>query len=176
MILFETERLLVRRFTLSDAESFFLLNSNARVMQFIRPVKNREECDAFLAANINFYLDTSVLGRFGVFEKESGCFLGAFSYLYLAGESDFHLGYALLPEAWGKGYATELVKSGLDYFFKHSQQKEVFAITEKEHLASQKVLYKAGFLLKGEHKEEEKNLLLFRFQSDWLSMQGGNAN
>jgi [ribosomal protein S5]-alanine N-acetyltransferase len=169
MILFETERLIVRRFTVDDGESFFLMNSNAQSMQFIRPVKSREECDSFLTENINFYRDNSVLGRFAVFEKLSGSFLGTFSFLYLSGESDFHLGYALLPEAWGRGFATELVRSGLLYFFRHSNKQSVFAITDKENSASQAVLYKAGFQRKGEHTEAGKDLELFRFQSDWLS-------
>ena len=161
MILFETDRLIVRRFTSVDAEWFFLLNSDVRVMQFIRPVKNREKCDAFLAENLNFYLDTSSLGRFAVVEKATGNFVGTFSFLYLSGEADFHLGYALLPAAWGKGIATELVRSGITYFFSHNHKKEVFAITDTENSASRNVLLKSGFQKKGQTLEHGQILDLF---------------
>ncbi len=161
MTLFETERLFVRRFTTIDAECFFLLNSDVGVMQFIRPVKNRKESDAFLAENLNFYLDTSSLGRFAVVEKVTGNFLGTFSFLYLSGESDFHLGYALLPAAWGKGFATELVRSGIIYFFSHNLKKEVFAITDTENRASRNVLLKSGFQNKGQTLDHGQMLDLF---------------
>ena len=144
-----------------DAECFFLLNSDVRVMQFIRPVKNRKESDAFLAENLNFYLDTSSLGRFAVVEKATGNFVGTFSFLYLSGESDFHLGYALLPAAWGEGFATELVRSGIIYFFSHNHKKEVFAITDTENRASRNVLLKSGFQKKGQTLEHGQMLDLF---------------
>lgn len=161
MILFETERLIIRRFSADDTERFFLLNSNVEAMQFIRPVKSREESDSFLSENLNFYLDSSLLGRFAVLEKVRGSFVGTFSFLYLSGEADFHLGYALLPKAWGKGFATELVRSGLTYFFDNSNKKEIFAITDSANQASQRVLLKSGFQKKGQVAEGGKTLELF---------------
>jgi len=166
MILFETERLIVRRFTADDAEWFFLLNSNEQAMQFIRPAKNREQSDAFLLENLNFYLDSSVLGRYAVLEKGSGNFVGTFSLLYLSGDADFHLGFALLPDEWGKGFATELVQSALIYFFTHTSKKEVFAITDADNQASQHVLLKSGFYKKGQIEEYDKTLELFIITND----------
>ncbi len=145
MVLFDTERLRVRRFDAGDAEYFFLLNSNEEAMRFIRKPKTREESDAFLQENLTFYQDTSVLGRYAVFEKLTGCFVGTFSFLYLSGDADFHIGYALLPAEWGKGYATELVKTGTCFFFDNTPHPGIFAITEAENIASQRVLLKAGF-------------------------------
>jgi ribosomal-protein-alanine N-acetyltransferase len=66
MILFETERMVVKRFTSSDGTFFFQLNGDPEVMRFIRPVKSREQSDFFLQENINFYQDSSVLGRYAV--------------------------------------------------------------------------------------------------------------
>jgi len=171
MILFETERLSVRRFTVIDAEYFFLINGDPQVMHYIRPVKNRQESDAFLQGNINFYQDHSVLGRFAVFEKGSASFLGTFSFLYLSGEADFHLGYALLPEAWGKGFATELVRCGITYFFAQTNKKQVFAITDPANLPSQRVLLKSGFSKKGQMLEKGKILELFS-----VSRNGSSGN
>ncbi len=169
MILFETERLIVRRFTVADAEYFFLVNGDPQIMHFIRPVKNRQESDVFLHENLNFYQDHSVLGRFAVFEKGSASFLGTFSFLYLSGEADFHLGYALLPEGWGKGFATELVYFGIIYFFAQTNKNEVFAITDPANLPSQRVLLKSGFTKKGQMLEKGKILELFSVRRDGSS-------
>ena len=155
MLLFETERLLVRRFTADDAESFFRFNSHPEVMRYIRPVKNREECDAFLQENLNLYQDGSVLGRYMVTEKTTGDFIGSFSLLYMSGSDDIHIGYGLMPENWNRGYAVELLKSGVNYFFANTERKILFAITEPANTASQKVLEKAGFTLKGPVKQDK---------------------
>lgn len=166
MVVFETERTIVKRFKTADGELFFQVNGNPEVMQFIRPVKNREESDVFLHENLKLYQDGSSLGRFAVFAKDGGAFLGTFSFLYLAGENDFHLGYALLPEAWNQGFATELVRSGIVHFFDQTNKPAIFAITVAENIASQKVLLKAGFQYKGPVEENGKLLELFYINRD----------
>lgn len=172
MKLFETERLTVRRFTAADAEDFFRLNGNAEAMHYIRPPKNRSDSDSFLKENLNLYLDGSTLGRYAVYEKSSGNFVGTFSFLYLSGEADIHLGYALLPTAWGKGYATELVIAGTPYFFAQTGKKEVFAITDAANISSQQVLLKSGFVRKGQTVENGQTLELFHITSHISDIQG----
>jgi ribosomal-protein-alanine N-acetyltransferase len=161
MVLFQTGRLTVQRFTAEDGDLFYRVNGSTEVMQFIRPVKNREASDTFLQENIRFYQDGSTLGRYAVFEKATGAFVGTFSFLYMSGEADFHLGYALLPEAWGNGYATELVRTGISYFFEKTDKPAVFAITVAENIASQQVLIKSGFSYKGQTEENGRTLELF---------------
>jgi ribosomal-protein-alanine N-acetyltransferase len=172
MKLFETERLTVRRFTAADADDFFLLNGNAEAMHYIRPPKNRADSDSFLNENLNLYLDGSTLGRFAVYAKISGNFVGTFSFLYLSGEADIHLGYALIPAAWGKGYATELVRTATPWFFAQTGKKEVFAITDAENLPSQRVLLKSGFTRKGQTVENGQTLELFHISADVNDIQG----
>jgi ribosomal-protein-alanine N-acetyltransferase len=161
MIIFETERMSVRRFTVADADDFFYLNGDARAMHFIRPAKSRLESDAFLLDNLNLYLDGSVLGRFAVYEKTKGQFLGTFSFLYLAGDDNYHIGYALVPAAWGKGYATELVRHGTPYFFAGTGHAQLFAITDPGNIPSQQVLLKNGYRKHGQWSESAKILELF---------------
>ncbi len=156
---FETERLYVRQFTPDDADDFFMFNSSEQVMQYIRPVKNREESDAFLEENFNLYLDGFPYGRMFVADKISGVFIGTFSILYLDGEADYHIGYALMPGYWGKGYASELVKTGSSIFFERTNHDCLFAITQPENKASELVLLKNKFELTG-------NFLL---NEEWLN-------
>jgi ribosomal-protein-alanine N-acetyltransferase len=71
------------------------------------------------------------------------------------------LGYALIPENWGRGFATELTKAGLEYFMNHYSLSEIYGVTEVPHVVSQKVLLKAGFQPAGSFMEEGKELLMF---------------
>lgn len=162
-VLFETKRMVVQRFTDADGDLFYQVNGHPDVMRFIRPPKDREASDAFLLENIHLYREGSTLGRFAVFHKSDHRFLGSFSFLYLSGEHNFHLGYALVPEEWGKGFATELVVAGIDHFFRHTSCEAVFAITETENTASRKVLEKTGFQLSGHLPEQGKMLDVFKY-------------
>ena len=48
-IIFETERLIVRQYVFeTDADNFYLLNSDEEVMRYIRATKSKEDCDVFL--------------------------------------------------------------------------------------------------------------------------------
>ncbi len=159
--LFKTARLYVRRFVAEDADDFFLFNSHPNVMRYIRAVKTREESDVFLAENIELYTPAAPLGRYYVADAVTHGFIGTFSLLQLKDGSGVHIGYALLPSHWGKGYALELVQAGTLYFFNHTLDNNLFAITEPENKASERVLYKAGYSLQGVDTSEENPLNVF---------------
>lgn len=147
-MIFETTRLTVREFTYDDATCFFQINGNETVMKHIRKALTRTASDSFLNENIQFYRQHAGLGRWCVTEKTGRNFIGTFALIYLPFENEKHkvqIGYALMPGAWGKGYATELTMAGIDYYFKHHAYSELHAITTVQNAASKKVLLKCGF-------------------------------
>jgi len=160
-IVFDTERLTVRHYREDDADNFFLLNADPDVMRYIRPVKNRQETDLFFAEVIQYSKDNPAYGRMAVIEKKSGEFAGSFAIIPLEKTSHMQLGYSLMPIHWGKGYATELVKGGLQYIFTRTDLNEIFGVTESLNIASQNVLLKSGFNRHSTVMEGEKEL--FRF-------------
>lgn len=156
MQIFETDHLLVREFSLSDTDSFFTINGNDQVMRYIRPPKSRHESDIFLLENIKHYKERPGTGRWAVAEKTSGAIIGMFSILPMSRDAGkLHIGYALLPSYWGRGYATLLLKKGTAYFFQHHGDSVLYAITHEENIASEKVLIKCGFSLAGQHDPNE---------------------
>ncbi len=165
-IIFETSRLVVRRYTPDDAGKFFLLNSNEAVQRFIRPVKNRVQSDDFLAENMRYYQAFPAYGRWATFEKMGGAFAGSFAIIPVEKTSRMQLGYALMPAFWGKGYATELTKAGLLYTFTQTPLRTIYAYTDLENIASQQVLLKAGFLQLGIEMDGEKQLVYFSFEKE----------
>lgn len=52
--------------------------------------------------------------------------------------------WALLPEAWGRGYATEAARAALAYGFGTLGLPLIFAITLEDNLASQAVMKRLG--------------------------------
>ena len=160
--LFETERLYIRQYNQQDEENFYLFSGNEDVMRYIRPVISREQSNLFLAQNIQLYLSKPNTGRWAVIEKATGNYIGSFSILSM--ESDdtrLHIGYALLPQFWGLGYATELLHQGLSFFFTKHTNTSIYGITEEANVASQKVLIKCGFSHYSRLQENGKEILIF---------------
>ena len=60
-------------------------------------------------------------------------------------EWGLEVSYAFSPSAWGKGYATELVKFSLYYAFGPLSALEVHAYVKPENIQSVRVLEKSGF-------------------------------
>jgi ribosomal-protein-alanine N-acetyltransferase len=170
MIIFETERLIVRHYEKNDKDNFFLINGDEEVMQYIRPVKSREETDKFFDETLAGYQEKPSLGRWAVNEKKSRDFVGSFAILPIPQQPELiQLGYALLKDHWGKGFATELTVGGLKHAFTKMELEEIYGQTEKNNLASQKVLLKAGFDETGETKENEKTICWFLYKKkNWL--------
>jgi len=70
--------------------------------------------------------------------------IGAIS-LERRGADRLTLGYALAPEVWGRGYATEAVDAVVRAAFALSHVAEIDASVQVENAASRRVLEKAGF-------------------------------
>ena len=165
MIIFQTERLIVRQYDFEiDTENFFSLNGDDDVMRYIRATKTKEECDVFLKKAIAAYKINPLIGRWAADEKATGKFVGSFAIIPIEGSDDIQLGYALLKENWGKGFASELTKSGLEYYFKNTNADHIYAIAEVGNIASHKVLLKNSFVPNGTKKEDDKELLKFIYR------------
>lgn len=175
MYLFDTNRLIIRQFNLSDVEHFFQLNSHPDVMRYIRPVKSREECDTFLGENIQLYQDGSAIGRYHVAEKSTSEFAGTFSVLMMPDRDAFHIGYALMPWAQGRGWAKELIQGGLQWLAVKSERPEIFAITEPANIVSVALLQKAGFQPMPDIIDHGKKLNVFMIQRTTVLQQPASA-
>ncbi len=164
-IIFESDRLIVRQYVFeTDAENFFRLNGDEEVMRYIRTAKAKEECDVFLKQVIESYKTNPLIGRWAAVERSTQLFVGSFAIIPIEGTEDIQLGYAFLKDNWGKGFATELTKEGLYYYFAKTKEDHIYAIAEKENFASHKVLLKSGFVPDGTKNDGEKILLRFIYQ------------
>jgi ribosomal-protein-alanine N-acetyltransferase len=160
--LFKTTRLIVRQFWEEDKDDFFQLTGSEEVMRYIRPPSKKEDSDRFLTEIIADYLNHRSRGRWAVVEKETKKLIGTFAIIPIPSQpAKTQLGYSFIPPEWGKGYATELAKAGLAWFFSHDPSPVIYGVTEVANVPSQQVLLKAGFKTNGSFLEEGKDLLLF---------------
>lgn len=87
-----------------------------------------------------------VFGNFVIVEQASGQAVGTIGFFGPPDETGtVMVGYGLVEPARGHGYATEALRSLVDYAARQPAAKRVVADTEKVNLPSQRVLDKAGF-------------------------------
>ena len=80
--------------------------------------------------------------------KGKGDAIGSIS-LESRGRTAWRSAYALAPEAWGKGLATEAAEAMIDAAFRLTPTVEILASVRVENEASQAVLEKCGFVRLG---------------------------
>jgi [ribosomal protein S5]-alanine N-acetyltransferase len=121
--LFQTERLRIRPWTLSNADvaQAFAMYSDPEVARFIRdaPEESLETQRATLERVLGRFADAPQgIGWWAVELKETGRVIGTVSVKPLPGHDSTEIGYHLARPYWGKGYATEAARGAILYAFR----------------------------------------------------------
>ena len=87
-------------------------------------------------------------------ERKDGCRIGDLCFKGLPPDGRVEIGYGLLPEYWGQGYATEAVVAMVAWARTQPGVTAVEAEAEASNLASLRVLEKSGFVPTGVIGEE----------------------
>ncbi len=148
-VFLETERLVLRRFTMDDEELLMQLDNDPDVMLYINagaPVPREEIVDETLPAFLRYYDRFDGYGFWAAIDKQSGRFLGWFHFRPGdgAGPLEPELGYRLHRFAWNQGYATEGSRALIDKGFGEFGVERVYAETMAVHSGSWRVMEKAG--------------------------------
>jgi RimJ/RimL family protein N-acetyltransferase len=155
----------LRYFTDSDAAFVVQLVNSPTWLQFIgdRKVSTTEDAIAYLQRSA--YTSLAINGFCMVLVEEiaTGKAIGMNGLFKRADLAIADLGFALLPEYEGKGFAAEASKAIIELAFNRLDMNKLAAITDDTNTACQKLLSKLGFLQKGlyESKEFAETLLYF---------------
>lgn len=89
-------------------------------------------------------------GYYACEEKESGRLIGRVGYTNHPGWPGFELGWTIIPEYQGRGYATEAAGMLLQYAFTELDQKRVISLIHPDNAPSRRVAEKLGQKIEGE--------------------------
>lgn len=174
----ESERLIYRHATMSDLDDLFRIYGDLRTHTF-NPAGPHPDI-----AHSRKSLERRIAGRkmhgfddWAIMEKNhperiigfGGVFVSEFN-----GKMTNNLGYRFEPDAWGKGYATELSQRALQYGFEDIGLQDIVGVVRENHLASKRVLEKVGMTFI-ERVTDTDNLpagLVYRlYRHDWLALK-----
>lgn len=144
-----TERLLFRQWQESDLEPLIRMNKDPQVIEFMHGPLTREESEN-RAATYKKHIETHGWGRWAISIPDQADFIGwiglcpvVFTLPFLS-PTLVEVGWRLLPEFWGKGYATEGAKACLKYGFETLKLNEIVSLTVAANTRSKRVLEKIG--------------------------------
>jgi RimJ/RimL family protein N-acetyltransferase len=145
----ETERLVLRRFTLDDVDLVTALDADPAVMRYInggRPTPRDEVRDDILPAWLAYHDRGDRYGFWAAHDRATGAFLGWFHLRPRREDPDDEpeLGYRLVVAAWGRGFATEGSRALIRKAFEELGARRVYATTMVVNEASWRVMEKAG--------------------------------
>ncbi|WP_284462429.1 GNAT family N-acetyltransferase [Chryseobacterium sp.] len=144
--IYETERLILRPMSPEDRDFIFELYNAPKFIQYIgdRNIKTLEDAENYIRNRFMPQIERLGYGNYLLITKEQNKKIGAVGIFEREGLDILDIGYSLLEEFEGKGYAYEAaqkVKSiGMDDF----ELPKISAIISKDNVSSQKLIEKLG--------------------------------
>ncbi|GHO62443.1 acetyltransferase [Ktedonobacter sp. SOSP1-52] len=163
MFTLETERLLLRDFTLEDWEAINAIVSDPEVTRYMHfsnwdETRRREWLDWMVAYASNPQRDAY---NWALTLKSNATLIG---WLGIGGSSHEEgarsFGYALGSRSWNHGYMTKALQTVLDYEFNVLATSRIVAECETRNIASARVMQKCGMTFVGTFFDQD-------FEGNW---------
>jgi len=157
----ETERLMLRRFTIDDADSMFNNwasdNDICKYMRWTRH-ENKEETMNKISSWVDSYNNKSFY-QWAITLKENDEPIGAIG-LFIVNEFDLcgDVGYCVGKKYWGQGIATEALKAVLQYAFGIIGFNRIETYHSINNPASGRVMEKCGMTFEGLARQKYKSV------------------
>jgi RimJ/RimL family protein N-acetyltransferase len=154
----ETERLLLRLPRPADVETWSTAVADPEVMQYIGSGETGDRADA--AQSIERFIErwnANGFGQYAVERRDDGAFLGRLGLLVWdsrvwrpstlpeAGDAaEIELGWTLLRDYWGHGYATEASAAVRDAAWEDIEPKRLISLIHPDNVRSIRVAERLG--------------------------------
>jgi len=144
--MFQTERLYIKKADpkkKEDIDFLVKLHNNPQVMKFVgfpKGLGTNFENEKNLAEK-NYNSDNA---RLLIYKKENNECIGSCKIGVPNKENFSEIDYKLLPEFWGRGFGSEVIKGLADFIFNVRKYHGIETTPNKNNIASQKICEKIG--------------------------------
>ncbi len=144
----ETKRLKIRPLRMSDApgwERFFENNNSLHYLGIDLTLDHKTQAKKWIESQLKRYKENR-FGHCALIDKKTNCFIGQCGLLTqeIEDKKEIEVGYHILPEFWGNGYATEAANFFRDFAFKNDLTDSIISVIDIRNTASQNVAKKNG--------------------------------
>jgi len=161
-----SERLEYRPLEHSDAQHWIEFLSNKTSTQFFPEldITPEQRAELWISSQLDRY-QQGTYGMYALIHKEDRTFIGQCGLLIhdVKGKEETEVGYHLIEEYTGRGYATEAAQHMKAYGFEVLQKDSIISIIHKDNLLSQKVALRNG--MKADFETEWKGLPVIIFRA-----------
>ncbi len=157
----ETKRLVLRELVEKDAQVILKCFSNDDVLRYYgqKPLTSIEQVKQIIKNFAGQFKEKNGM-KWGIELKETSTIIGTIGLQEWSFEHKrANISYALFPENWGNGYASEAVDKVISYGFQELGLERIGAVVFVENKASSHLLIKLGFAKEGTLKK-------FMYQND----------
>ena len=172
--LLRTDRLLVRDWSVADAEAALKIYGHDGVIRWLHELDRIPDA-AGMHVVLRGWADEQRemapgTGRWALVLLDGDTLVGGVSLLPMpVPEADVEIGYQLAPEYWGRGYITEAARALAHWAFQRSLV-ELFALVAPDNVRAAATARRIGMEWVGESdKYHRKRLEVFRLRPDDLA-------
>lgn len=143
----ETDRCYVREIAISDLDALFRLYEQEGMVDYMEPLYERDEEEAYQRAYIANMYGFYGYGMWLVFEKGTNTLIGraGLEHREIDGTLELEMGYAIAGDFQKKGLATEVCCAIVSYAKEHLTYDRVNCLIKKENKASVALVNRLGF-------------------------------
>ena len=144
----ETERLYFRLVTKADFDTWLPLFKEKHVAIFLgipKDLSEKEQCEFWFKKVFHRY-ENNLGGMNALIDKTTGAFIGQCGLLVQTVENEerLEIGYSILPEYWGKGYAQEAAIKCKNVCFTNAFTDNLISMMHVDNIGSEIVAKKNG--------------------------------
>lgn len=139
----ETERLILRPPVRDDLDAWAAFMADGEHVRFIGGAQSRPVAWRGMMSVIGSWAAHG-FGFFSVIEKSSGCWIGRLGPWQPEGWPGTEVGWGIVADAGGKGYATEGAAAAMDWAFERLGWKEIIHTIDFDNVPSRSVATKLG--------------------------------
>ena len=158
-MILETERLMLREYTLEDFEALYEILSDPETMRHYPKPYDAAGTKRWLSWSLQNYA-TYGFGLWAMVLKETGTFIGdcGITMQKIDGETLPEIGYHVHKRYWRKGYASEAARAVRDWAFENTEFDCLYSYMKYTNAGSYSTASAVGMEKVKEYPDEEDGL------------------
>lgn len=159
----ETERLILRKYTIEDFEALYEIVSDPETMQHYPAPFDCERTKGWISWNLENY-EKYGFGLWAVVLKETGEFIGdcGITIQNIDGEMLPEIGYHIHKKYWRKGFGKEATMAARDWAFEHTDYDIVYSYMKYTNVGSYNTAIASG-MKKVKEYADSKNAISYAY-------------